>query len=813
MSCARAWAWGEVPELLRAAGHDGGRARPAAARGGDADGARGAARGGGRPAAVRGRGRPLLRRARRAAGGRGARGALRRGRRRGRDRRATTASRRTTPAATRRRRGGPRRAARGDGMWTAGEPAPGDPDWFDRLEPMPLSAMEAPIALTGEVDRLPRTFVLCGGGGWGSRPSGRWPAAGRSWRWTPSHALPLLDPARCAELLLEARRSGLTVPSAPPTNSPFRCSPCPSPITTRSAPPPACSAVAGTGRRSCGRPARSPPTRSSSPRSRRPSSRRCCAFLAERPRLPFRHLSVHAPVKGVESVSDARAGRARVSRLPLAVRSDRRAPGPDRGSRALARARPPGRGGEHGRPQGRRPHRRRARAAVRRAARGRLLPGHRPRPHDRPVDARRPPSCWTPSAAACARSTCPRSATGSHTTLTARGRGAVRTAPRPLPRRALDPRGRGARPLGRRLPPRHARGRRAARRVAPRRTAARARTAPADRDRARDPRSRTGEAFAPIAAARARTAARPGRAPPNASSDVDARPRRLRRPAGLVGPPRGDERLRRRRDRAVQRRAPRRRQPDAARRSPRRSAARRPAGRACSAQTVWLADLTEKIGLDRDTNTNLTRRMLFLLESVAVAGEQAHADGPRRSCCTPTSPPTSATTVRRASCSTTSSATGARSRSTSRASSARARGRGGGCGTPSCASAARSCSRAGCCRCSSATRCRRARCRPSWPRRFAEPPLDRIAGAFVEREMADAGARAMRAYGAFLDMLDDEATRSELAGPQRGRGGRVAAVRAGPRARGGAPVRPARAPVRGPRARVAGPRVPDLLKG
>src|SRR4051812_15364018 len=40
---------------------------------------------------------------------------------------------------------------------------------------------------------------------------------------------------------------------------------------------------------------------------------------------------------------------------------------------------------------------------------------------------------------------------------------------------------------------------------------------------------------------------------------------------------------------------------------------------------VRLTDLTGRIGLDDDTNTNLTQRMLFLLESVAVAGEPAHA--------------------------------------------------------------------------------------------------------------------------------------------------------------------------------------------
>jgi hypothetical protein len=44
------------------------------------------------------------------------------------------------------------------------------------------------------------------------------------------------------------------------------------------------------------------------------------AFLADRPRLPFRHVSVHAPVKGVEGISDAERAAA-VSRLPLGVRS------------------------------------------------------------------------------------------------------------------------------------------------------------------------------------------------------------------------------------------------------------------------------------------------------------------------------------------------------------------------------------------------------------------------------------------------------------------------------------------------------------
>ncbi len=39
---------------------------------------------------------------------------------------------------------------------------------------------------------------------------------------------------------------------------------------------------------------------------------------------------------------------------------------------------------------------------------------------------------------------------------------------------------------------------------------------------------------------------------------------------------------------------------------------------------VWLGDLRGKIGREEDTNANLTRRMLFMLESVAVCGNEAH---------------------------------------------------------------------------------------------------------------------------------------------------------------------------------------------
>ncbi len=40
---------------------------------------------------------------------------------------------------------------------------------------------------------------------------------------------------------------------------------------------------------------------------------------------------------------------------------------------------------------------------------------------------------------------------------------------------------------------------------------------------------------------------------------------------------------------------------------------------------VWLEDLQGKIGRDEDSNANLTRRMLLILESAPVCGEDVHA--------------------------------------------------------------------------------------------------------------------------------------------------------------------------------------------
>ncbi len=96
-------------------------------------------------------------------------------------------------------------ARRGDGMWTSGEPSPGDPSWFSHLVPMPLSAFESPVRLTGAVDGLPRTYVLCEEWGMADQATR---ARQRGWKVirleAVGHGLPLEDPAACAKLLLEA---------------------------------------------------------------------------------------------------------------------------------------------------------------------------------------------------------------------------------------------------------------------------------------------------------------------------------------------------------------------------------------------------------------------------------------------------------------------------------------------------------------------------------------------------------------------------------------------------------------------------------
>ncbi len=92
-------------------------------------------------------------------------------------------------------------AERGDGLWPPPDPAPGDPEWMSRLVPMPLSAFDEPVRVTPAVGSLPGMFVRCTRSDMGEQAER---ARRRGWRVVDvdaSHVLPLTRPETCAELL------------------------------------------------------------------------------------------------------------------------------------------------------------------------------------------------------------------------------------------------------------------------------------------------------------------------------------------------------------------------------------------------------------------------------------------------------------------------------------------------------------------------------------------------------------------------------------------------------------------------------------
>jgi pimeloyl-ACP methyl ester carboxylesterase len=98
-------------------------------------------------------------------------------------------------------------AERGDGCWTAGSPGPWAPSWWSRLEPMPVSAFEAPVPVASSVAALPSWFVWCRRSDFEAEAER---ARARGWTVVEvdaDHALPLIDPARCAEVLVDALHS------------------------------------------------------------------------------------------------------------------------------------------------------------------------------------------------------------------------------------------------------------------------------------------------------------------------------------------------------------------------------------------------------------------------------------------------------------------------------------------------------------------------------------------------------------------------------------------------------------------------------
>jgi pimeloyl-ACP methyl ester carboxylesterase len=199
MSCAAAWAWGRVPDLLRAAGHDvlapdldlsAGQTPETHA---DAVAERSAG-GGALVLAGHSYGGMVLPPLAQRLGGRVKAlvvidGLIP-------DSGESAFALRPHSAAARRAAA----AERGDGMFPP-EVEPDAPEWTRRLVPMPISAFEAPVRF----DSLPaaRTFVHCTRSDMGEQARR---ARERGWRVITAdagHALPLEDPGLCARLLLE----------------------------------------------------------------------------------------------------------------------------------------------------------------------------------------------------------------------------------------------------------------------------------------------------------------------------------------------------------------------------------------------------------------------------------------------------------------------------------------------------------------------------------------------------------------------------------------------------------------------------------
>lgn len=178
--------------------------------------------------------------------------------------------------------------------------------------------------------------------------------------------------------------------------------------------------------------------------------------------------------------------------------------------------------------------------------------------------------------------------------------------------------------------------------------------------------------------------------------------------------------------------------------------------------TVDLEDLLGRIGLDADSNTNLTRRMLFLLESVAVAGKPAHAAAREALLATYLAahvrdfrPPRFLLNdlVRYW-----------RTIAVDFEGKQRARaGEGWGLRHAKLRFSRKVLFAGGLLPVLECHALPAADMPRHLAARLAEPPLDRIARAFCQHGMADAGARALRAYGAFLAMLDDPSVRAHLA--------------------------------------------------
>jgi hypothetical protein len=176
---------------------------------------------------------------------------------------------------------------------------------------------------------------------------------------------------------------------------------------------------------------------------------------------------------------------------------------------------------------------------------------------------------------------------------------------------------------------------------------------------------------------------------------------------------------------------------------------------------VWLDDLRGKIGRDQDTNTNLTRRMLFMLESVPVCGEDTYARARRalladylEANVKDHRPPRFLLNdvIRYW-----------RTIAVDFESKMRARkGDGWGLRNAKLRLSRKALFAGGLLPVLECHRLPTDGMLDYLDERMSVPPLDRIADAFVDHDAIDAGARALGAYDAFLSILDDPQQRSAL---------------------------------------------------
>lgn len=176
---------------------------------------------------------------------------------------------------------------------------------------------------------------------------------------------------------------------------------------------------------------------------------------------------------------------------------------------------------------------------------------------------------------------------------------------------------------------------------------------------------------------------------------------------------------------------------------------------------VWLEDLREKIGRDEDSNANLTRRMLLILESVAVGNEAVHGRARRallagylEANVKDHRPPRFLLNdlVRYW-----------RTIAVDFESKMRARkGEGWGLRNAKLRLSRKTLFAGGLLPVLECYRIPAANMLDYLDERMSVPPLDRIADAFVSRGALDPGVRVLGAYDEFLGILDDSGKRREL---------------------------------------------------